>query len=170
MVSPASLHLRPVVPSDIEALFQIQLDPKGNALAGTKPRDRDTFEGIWNRILTDPTTRDSTVARAIIAERDGEGVLVGSINIFRRDDLDFVGYWIDGAGGHWGKGYAGRALALLLEEVPPPLRRPLHARVAAHNAASLRVLERNGFVITGREHSPETERFLACEEVMLMLA
>ena len=49
-------------------------------------------------------------------------------------------YWI--ARRHWGRGLATRALGLLLEEVR---ERPLHATVAAHNAASAAVLERHGF-------------------------
>jgi RimJ/RimL family protein N-acetyltransferase len=80
------------------------------------------------------------------------------------DGQDAVGYWI--AREHWGRGIATRALGLLLEEVAI---RPLHARAARTNAASIRVLERCGFRVTGYEHSPETERYPACEEAVLLL-
>jgi RimJ/RimL family protein N-acetyltransferase len=46
-----------------------------------------------------------------------------------------------------GCGIAGRGLALLLVEEPV---RPLHARVAAANLASLAVLRRAGFQVVGR--------------------
>lgn len=75
-----------------------------------------------------------------------------------------VGYWVDRA--CWGRGIASRALAMFLDEV---IARPLHARVATTNLGSIRVLEKCGFVITGYEHSPATERYLECEEAILML-
>jgi RimJ/RimL family protein N-acetyltransferase len=75
-----------------------------------------------------------------------------------------VGYWI--AAEHWGRGIATRALSLLLELVAT---RPLHARVARDNVASIRVLERNGFSLTGYEWSPGDERYIECEEAILML-
>ena len=57
-------------------------------------------------------------------------------------------YWVDP--GRWGRGIASEALRLfLMSEV----QRPLHARVAAHNRRSGKVLERNGFVKVGEETS-----------------
>ena len=55
-----------------------------------------------------------------------------------------VGYWIDRA--FWGRGIATTALTafLRLEQT-----RPLYAGVAKHNVASIRVLEKCGFVIDG---------------------
>jgi RimJ/RimL family protein N-acetyltransferase len=57
-----------------------------------------------------------------------------------------VGYWIGRE--FWGRGIATLALAgfLRLEE-----RRPLHARVVRHNVASIKVLEKCGFRVTGEE-------------------
>ena len=48
--------------------------------------------------------------------------------------------------------------------------RPLFARVVAHNTASLRALERNGFAVHSRCHTAATERYVACERLLLMLA
>lgn len=153
---PARVCLRAVVPADIPALFEHQSDPEANRMAVTNPRDADTFAAVWAKILDDP----SVVARAIIAD----GALAGSISCFQMDGLDAVGYWIGRS--YWGRGIATRALGLLLEEVTI---RPLYARVARSNAASLRVLERCGFVVTGYRHSPGTDRFPACEEATLEL-
>jgi RimJ/RimL family protein N-acetyltransferase len=52
-----------------------------------------------------------------------------------------VGYWIGRE--FWGRGLATRALAELLGMVNA---RPLHAYVAKSNVASIRVLEKCGFV------------------------
>lgn len=188
---PPRIHLRPVTPADLPTLFQQQLDPEGNRMAAVKPRDAAAYEAVWARVFADP----AVVPRAIILDDPAasrpesppegpsegklvgsaafsavnpgsrpEGTLVGSISCFQRDGLNYVGYWIDC--GYWGRGIAGRALALLLEEVTI---RPLHARVATNNGASLRVLERCGFTIRERRFSPETDRFLACEEAILTL-
>lgn len=156
-MSPASdISLRTVLPADLPALYAFQIDDDANRMAVANPRDRAEFDEHWAKVLSDP----AVVARAIVAG----GELVGSISKFRADDLDFVGYWIDRA--HWGRGIATTALTLLLNEVNT---RPLHARVAATNAGSVRVLERCGFVQTGRRTSPATERFPSCEELTFTL-
>ena len=79
------------------------------------------------------------------------------------DGQNAVGYWI--AEHYWGRGIASRALALLLEEVTI---RPLTAPVAKHNHASIRVLERCGFMITGYQTLCD-DRFPECEEAVLTL-
>jgi ribosomal-protein-alanine N-acetyltransferase len=160
--SPAiEVRLRTTLPEDVPALFQMQLDPVANRLAGTKPRDRAAFEARWEEILRGPHTPPTDVTpRVIIAD----GVLVGSISIFPQEGTDSIGYWIERE--HWGRGIATRAIALLIAEVAA---RPLFARVAVHNAASLRALERNGFVVHSRRHAAETDRYFGGETLVLTL-
>ncbi len=57
-----------------------------------------------------------------------------------------VGYWIGKE--YWGKGSATKALAEFLSYVKI---RPLYAHVAKHNAASLRVLQKCGFTVSGED-------------------
>lgn len=154
---PAPVHLRPTRPVDVPTLFQFDSDPESNRLAATKPRDFTTFSARWAEVLVDP----AIVPRVIVSS----GAVVGCINMIRQDGMDSIGYLI--AREHWGKGYATRAIALMIEEVTT---RPLYARVAVHNVASVRALERNGFVVTARSHLAETERFVAGERLMLTLA
>ncbi len=151
-----NVRLRLVRPDDIPVLYQHQLDNDANRMAAVHPRDESAFRALWDGVFKQP----SIVARAIIADDE----LVGHITIFNMDGVDGVGYWI--AKTHWGRGIATRALTLLLEDVN---RRPLHARVAVDNKASIRVLERCGFVVTGYQHSPGTERYVECEEAVLVL-
>lgn len=151
-----TVRLRPVTPADLPELFRFQTDPDGARMAAVVPRDSQSFFSHWGKILVDP----SIVARAITLD----SVLVGDISCFNMEGLDSVGYWI--ARPYWGRGIATRALAMLLQEVR---KRPLHARAARHNLASIRVLQRCGFVLTGYQHSPATERFLECEEAVLVL-
>jgi RimJ/RimL family protein N-acetyltransferase len=133
-MSPSiNLELRNVLPGDLGIHFEQQRDPESTALAAVPARDRAAFDEHWARLLAD----DTVVLRSIVAD----GRVVGSALSFLRDGERHVGYWIGRE--HWGRGIASRALALLLEEVRD---RPLVATVAAHNAASLRVLAKSGFV------------------------
>ena len=63
-----------------------------------------------------------------------------------------------------GRGIASRALELLLDLVPA---RPLYARAASDNAASLRVLEKAGFQVIGTENSFAPARQATIEETIL---
>lgn len=152
-----SVRIRPVELEDLPVLFEFQLDPEANDLAATHPRSAEDFYSHWNRVLEDSTV----TARIVLAN----GQTVGSISCFPSGDQDFVGYWIGRK--FWGRGIATRALEQILSEVRI---RPLTARVAETNAASVRVLQKNGFVIVGRQHSPADERFQECEEVILELS
>src|SRR4029453_19193159 len=73
-------------------------------------------------------------------------------------------YWIGRE--FWGRGIATQALAVLLSAVKT---RPLYARAAKDNIASLRVLEKCGFTITGYERGFANARGEEIEEVVLEL-
>lgn len=150
------IRLRPVVVADLPVIYQMQLDPESNRMAGTIPRTREAFDLHWASVLPNA----EIVPRAIIKGDQ----LIGLVSVFQRDGVDNVGYWIDRA--HWGKGIASWALARLLEEVP---RRPLVATAATSNVASLRVLQKCGFVIEQTRDGPADERHVACEEAVLVL-
>ena len=150
------VRLRSVEAADLPLLFEFQSDPDSNKMAFTRPRRRQEFDEHWNHILTDP----SVTAKAILAHDQ----LAGCISCFSCDDMNFVGYWM--GKNFWGKGIATAALKLLLAGVKI---RPLCARVAIENAASIRVLQKCGFVIVRHEWSPASERNLECEEAVLEL-
>src|SRR4051812_32050228 len=118
-------------------------------MALTIPRTRQAFDSHWARALDDP----GIIARTILVG----AALAGYISRFPTDGQDHVGYWIDRA--YWGMGVASRALHLLLREVG---KRPLSAAAATSNGASLRVLQKCGFVFERVRHSPASDRFLEC--------
>jgi RimJ/RimL family protein N-acetyltransferase len=151
-----SVRLRGVESRDLPTLFEFQLDPEANRLAATNPRSEDAFNAHWQKVLEDP----SVSVRVILV---GD-LLAGSISCFESEGLDLVGYWIGRE--FWGQGVATRALELLLAQV---LIRPLHARVAVANGASLRVLQKCGFTIVRYQKSPADDRFAECEEAVLEL-
>lgn len=150
------VRLRSVERDDLPRMYQMQLDPVSNRLAVTTPRSAEAFDAHWADALRDP----SITAKAILL---GDA-MVGYISCFRRDGQANVGYWV--SRGHWGKGIASRALELLLLEVPT---RPLYAHVATSNGASLRVLQKCGFVVEWVQVSPASDRYPECEEAVLVL-
>ena len=150
------VRLRPVGPGDLPRMYELQLDPDSNRMAVTIPRTGEAFDSHWAKVLGDP----GVTARVILVGEE----MVGIISCFPRDGQDHVGYWIDRA--CWGKGIASRALHLLLEEVA---KRPLVATVATSNGASLRVLQKCGFVVEQVRRDPASDRYPECEVAVYVL-
>ncbi|WP_405110712.1 GNAT family N-acetyltransferase [Micromonospora sp. NBC_01405] len=154
------LRLRPVCDDDLPHLFAFEQDPEANRVAAfgpADPTDRAAFDAHWRRIRADPAivTRTVTV----------DGAVVGHVAAFPVEAQTEVSYWIDRA--RWGRGYATRALATLLAELP---QRPVHARAAKDNAASLAVLRKCGFVVRGEDRGYANGRGAEIEEWVLELA
>jgi RimJ/RimL family protein N-acetyltransferase len=133
--------LRETTLEDVPILFAHQQDPVAAEMAAFPSRDWDAFVAHDAKLRLDP----AALRRTIVA--DGE--VVGSIGVWGENERE-IGYWIDRAA--WGKGIASAAVAALLAQVPD---RPLTAHVAEHNVGSIRVLERNGFVETGRQQEAD---------------
>lgn len=128
--------LRPTEISDLDILFQFQLDEQGGYMAAFMPKDhddRDAFIRKFTRLLQDPSVHNRTILL--------DDVIVGSIAKFVMDGHAEITYWIDRA--YWGKGIATGALKQFLQL---ETTRPIFGRVACDNFGSQKVLEKNGFV------------------------
>jgi RimJ/RimL family protein N-acetyltransferase len=153
--------LRDVTEGDLPIFFEQQRDPAANRMAAftaKDPEDRAAFMAKWAKILGD----DSITKRTILFG----GQVAGNVSTFVAPwsgELE-VSYWIGRE--FWGKGIATKALAVFLSAVK---NRPLYARAAKDNIASLRVLEKCGFVITGYERGFANARGEEGEEVVLEL-
>jgi RimJ/RimL family protein N-acetyltransferase len=90
---------------------------------------------------------------------------VGSIASFELDGRREVTYWI--ARQDWGRGIATRALQQFLATIETA--RPLYARAASDNAASLRVLEKCGFARVGADRAFAYGRGEETDEIVLRL-
>lgn len=133
------LQLRSVVPADLPIFFVQQLDPSANWMAAftTKdPVDRQAFDIHWEKVLADK----GITIRAILFK----GNVAGSVLCHSWGGEPEISYWLGKE--FWGKGIATQALKLFLDEFTT---RPLTARVAKDNLASIRVLEKNGFERAG---------------------
>ena len=131
-----TILLRDVIESDLPIFFEQQLDPVANDMAGFPARDRDAFMAHWAKNLPNANNIHKTVLY-------GDQV-AGNIVSWEHDGERYVGYWLGRE--FWGKGIATQALTAFLEIVTA---RPLYAHVVKHNVASIRVLEKCGFVFEG---------------------
>ena len=130
--------LRPATEDDIPALYEHQADAAVAEMAAMPVRDPAAFEAHTRKVLADPA--------AWLYAVEVDGAVVGSMMSWDAEGHREIGYVV--AREHWGRGIATAALQryLELERV-----RPLYGYVAAHNPASQRVLERNGFAHVGTE-------------------
>ena len=155
------ITLREVRDGDLPVFYTQSNDPEGVAMAAftTKdPADRERFAAHWARIRQDP----EVMARTVVGPG---GEIVGNAAVYGPQGEREVTYWIGRE--FWGRGAATAALRGLLALEP---ERPLHARAAADNAASIRVLERCGFVVTGHDRGFANARNEEIDEVVLLLA
>lgn len=140
------VELRTIREEDLAILYEHQADPESCRMAAVKPRTREAYLALMEKIRANP----DAVNRVVVVA----GEVVGSISSWLTDDGSrHIGYSI--ARQHWGKGYATAALARFLEIAT---MRPLHASAAKHNVGSLRVLTKNGFVVVREERWPPDER------------
>jgi len=158
-VSEGEVVLRDVTENDLDILFEQQRDPAANRMAAftaKDPADREAFAEHWARILGD----DAIVKKTVVHERR----VVGHVLSFERFGKPEVSYWIGRR--YWGRGLATRALSGLLVDLK---ERPLYARVAKDNVASLRVLEKCGFTIFDEGRAFSNARGEDVEEFILVL-
>ena len=136
----AHVHLREVEQADLAEFYEHQRDPVASQMAAFPPRDRDAFVAHWKKILAD----DKVVARTIVSQAQ----VAGNVVCFQQSGKWFVGYWLGRR--FWGQGIATQALAGFVASVAA---RPLHAYVAKNNVASIRVLEKCGFAVSGESRA-----------------
>ncbi|HYI21102.1 MAG TPA: GNAT family N-acetyltransferase [Candidatus Limnocylindrales bacterium] len=125
--------LREVEESDIVAFYEHQLDPQAAAMGAYEPRGLEELTARWHRMVVNPTI----TARAITVDNQTVGHVVSWIE---DDGHRELGYLV--ASAFWGRGIATAAVRDMLKIVTD---RPIEAWIAPTNAASIRVVERNGF-------------------------
>ncbi|GAA1314358.1 GNAT family N-acetyltransferase [Saccharothrix xinjiangensis] len=155
----AEVALRPIEDSDLDALFEQMRDPESVRMAAFTAEDPDDRAAFDTHMAEVRASSDGTLRVVTL-----DGRLVGSIAGFVVDGDTEITYWIDRSA--WGRGVATRALALFLDVVAV---RPLHARAAADNLGSLRVLHKADFRVVGTEVSHAPARDAEIEEAVLRL-
>ena len=143
------IHLRAMTAVDIPRLFAQFSDPKVMRYWSRGPLmhvddAREMFEEI------DQGVRAGQFLQWAIA-RNSDDLMIGSCALFAQNPAHRraeIGFALSSA--HWGQGYAQEALHLALEHAFAALDlHRIEADVDPHNTASLRLLERIGFVREG---------------------
>lgn len=153
------IELRDLDDDDLDAIFEMMRDRVAVEMAAftaADPDDRAVFDEWIARERAAPD-----VALYVVTENGG---FAGTAALFSADGDREVTYWI--ARHAWGRGVASEALRILVSREP---ERPLFARVAAENAASLAVLTKAGFTEVSRdiEFAPGVGREV--EEIVMVL-
>jgi RimJ/RimL family protein N-acetyltransferase len=128
------------------------------AFTARNPADKDAFDAHWAKIQADKTVTIKTVLF--------EGRVVGHVASYLDPSLGKpeVTYWIGKE--YWGKGLATKALSEFLRHQKV---RPIYGRAAKDNIASIRVLEKCGFTISGYGKGFANARGEEIEEVTMKL-
>jgi RimJ/RimL family protein N-acetyltransferase len=132
------ISLRDVQDSDLAIFFEQQLDPDATRMASFPARSRDEFMAHWAKIKPDETT----ILKTIVVN----GKVAGNLVRWEQSGEPRIGYWLGKE--YWGQGIASEALSQFLVHVKV---RPLYARVAKQNVASIRVLQKCGFAMYGED-------------------
>lgn len=154
-----AVTLREVVVGDLPVFFEQQLDweaQRAAAFTGLRPADRSAFGDHWSQLLTD----QSATVRTILFG----GQIAGYIACRRAFGAPEVSGWLGRE--FWGRGIATRALAGFLSLVE---ERPLTAAIARDNLASLRVLQKSGFVVIREDLNWSPVRDDLVDELVLAL-
>lgn len=154
------IYLRDVIQSDLPIFYEQQLDPDANYMAAftrKDPGDKEAFMLFWARILGD----ENILIQTMLYDGQVAGSVLSYVQMGERE----VSYWIGKE--YWGKGIATRALEGLLGQIEA---RPLYARAAKDNLASLRVLQKCGFKIIAEDKGYANARHAETEEYILELS
>lgn len=151
------VFLRDVQESDLATLYTQQLDPEATRMAAFPSRDWDAFSAHWATIMSST----SSIAKAIVFD----GQIAGNIGCWEDSGGWNIGYWIGRE--YWGRGIASAALSEFVKGVS---YRPLVAKVAKHNVASIRVLQKCGFTIVDEHEIAPSDGSPGAEFVLMLEA
>lgn len=158
--SQSDIKLIPTEISDLDKLFEFQLDKEGGYLAAFMPQDpsnKTAFIAKYTKLLADPTVNNQTIIL--------DNIIVGSIGEFVMEGNSEITYWIDRK--FWGQGIATQALKKLLAM---ETLRPIFGRVAFDNYGSQRILEKSGFEKIGKDTGFANARQKEIEEFIYRLS
>lgn len=154
-----TVELRDIQESDLSILFEQQRNPdyvQMAAFTSTNPDDWDAFHAHAMKVAADK----NVVQKVIVVE----GQIAGSIAKFQMFGKTQICYGIEKS--YWGRGVSTEALKQFLSIVS---ERPLYAQAASDNFGSIRVLEKCGFNLIGKETGYANARKMEIEESIFEL-
>ena len=153
------LVLRRATMADVAAMHAIMSDPVAMRFWSTPPHSalEDTERWMASMVEDDPQERDDFIVTV-------GGNLIGKLGAWR---LPEIGFLLDPA--TWGKGYASEALEAYVAHRRKLGSRELTADVDPRNKSSIRLLERAGFVESGRANGTWQVGDELCDSVYFRL-
>ena len=154
------IQLRKTTETDLETLFEFQLDEEGINLAAftsKDPSDKDYYMERQKRFLKDKTINAQTIFCG--------DEIAGSIAKFEIEGEPELTYWI--GRNYWNQGIATFALQEFLKTEAV---RPIMGRTAFDNIGSQRVMEKCGFKKTGTDKGFANARGKETEEFIYILS
>ena len=154
-----AIRLRRTEEKDLDTFFLHQCDPLAAQMAAftsTDPANREAFNERWHRLLND----DTILTRTIVIDNR----IAGHVSCFEREKSREVTYWLGRE--FWGRGFATVALGEMMRQVS---ERPVYARAASDNVATIRVLEKCGFERCGEGRGFAAARNSEIDEVVMRL-
>ena len=154
------LVLRRARPDDAAAMHAIMRDATAMRYWSTPPHKElaETERWVASMVDVDPASSDDFIVTL-------DGALIGKLGAWK---LPEIGFLIDRA--HWGRGYASEALVAFIQRRSTLGSPELTADVDPRNMSSLKLLERHGFVETGRASGTWQVGDELCDSVYLRLA
>jgi [ribosomal protein S5]-alanine N-acetyltransferase len=134
------LVLRRARAEDAPAMHAIMRDPLAMRYWSTPPHAELAETERWIATTIEPGSRPGDDFIVTL-----DGVVIGKLGAWK---LPEIGFLIDPA--HWGRGYASEALAAFIEHRRRLGSTELTADVDPRNRSSLKLLERHGFIESGR--------------------
>ena len=135
------ISIRKSIATDLEFFFNNQTDEQANHMAAFTPKDpndKQAYLTKWNRLMKNDTVHMQTIIY--------KNTVIGCVIKFVIEGDAEITYAIDKE--YWGKGFTTIAVLQFLKE---ETNRPIHGRVAFDNLGSQRILEKTGFIKTGKD-------------------
>jgi len=154
------LLLRRARQEDAPAMHRIMSNPIAMRYWSSPPHESvaQTERWIASMVEDDPMQRDDFIVTL-------EGALIGKLGAWRLPEFGFL---IDPV--RWGQGYTSEALRAFVERRRNLGSCELTADVDPRNHASIKLLQRHGFVETGRESGTWQVGDELCDSVYFRLA
>jgi RimJ/RimL family protein N-acetyltransferase len=152
--------LRDVTLADVQVFYEFMQNKEQQvqaAFVAKDPSDVEYHNSHWNKILGDETLQMLSI------EVDGQ--LVGNVGAYPMGGVLQLTYWIGKS--FEGMGYATKAVQVFLARESS---RPIEARCAFDNSASIKVLVKNGFAQVGTDLYFSNAREAEIEELIFQLA
>ena len=154
MFKNEQIYIRSLAEVDIHASLKLQSENREffEKYSMTRSSDFYTIQAQTRRIRQQQEDRKNDVGYSFGIFKKEDDTLVGAISLFQimREDLQsaFIGYFLDQS--HNGRGYATEAVELIVDFAFNELKlHRIEAGVMPHNLASIKVLEKAGFLKEG---------------------